>query len=144
MVHSFDSHISHTFDSFCKAIVRNEARNIKKQYARLRERQISLTELPRELESTFQVVDTSVENSEIFIALGMELLVSILTLAEAIHQLNEIKRKIVLLYYFGGFNDREIGRLVSTKKSSIRIKRYLGGEILCVSLTILMLYYHLK
>ena len=82
----------------------------------------------------------------------MELLVTNLTLAEAIHQLNEIKRKIVLLYYFGGFNDREIGQVIGmsvgasgiTKKSSIRIKRYLGGEILCVSLTILMLYYHLK
>lgn len=123
MVHSFDSHISHTFDIFCKAIVRNEARNIKKQYARLRERQISLTELPRELESTFQVVDASAENSEIFIALGMELLVTNLTLAEAIHQLNEIKRKIVLLYYFGGFNDREIGQVIGMSGGGVWYQR---------------------
>ncbi|MFS1132565.1 RNA polymerase sigma factor [Enterococcus hirae] len=89
----------------------------------MRERQISLTELPRELESTFQVVDTSAENSEIFIALGMELLVTNLTLAEAIHQLNEIKRKIVLLYYFGGFNDREIEQVIGMSGGGVWYQR---------------------
>ena len=108
MEHSFDTHLIHTFDSFCKKVIRNEARNIKKQYARLRERQVSLTELPDSVITTFQVNDTSIDNSEVFLMLGMELLVSNLTLADAIHKLNEVKRKIVLLYYFAGFNDREI------------------------------------
>ncbi|EGP5096661.1 TPA: RNA polymerase sigma factor [Enterococcus faecium] len=112
MDHSFDSHITHTFDSFCKTIVRNEARNIKKQYARLRDRQISLTELSEEVNPSFQVVDSSIDNSEVFLALGMELLVSDLILAETIHQLSEAKRKVILLYYFGGFNDREIGQII--------------------------------
>ncbi|HFD1829370.1 TPA: sigma-70 family RNA polymerase sigma factor, partial [Enterococcus faecium] len=39
-----DFRVVQIFDSFCKTVIRNEARNIKKQYARLRERQISLTE----------------------------------------------------------------------------------------------------
>ena len=112
MDHSFDSHITHTFDSFCKTIVRNEASNIKKQYARLRDRQISLTELSEEVNPSFQVVDSSIDNSEVFLALGMELLVSDLILAETIHQLSEAKRKVILLYYFGGFNDREIGQII--------------------------------
>lgn len=53
MEHSFDTHLIHTFDSFCKKVIRNEARNIKKQYARLRERQVSLTELPDSVITTF-------------------------------------------------------------------------------------------
>lgn len=112
MDHSFDSHITHTFDSFCKTIVRNEARNIKKQYARLRDRQISLTELSEEVNPSFQVIDSSIDNSEVFLTLGMELLISDLILAETIHQLSEAKRKVILLYYFGGFNDREISQII--------------------------------
>ena len=126
MDHSFDSHITHTFDSFCKTIVRNEARNIKKQYARLRDRQISLTELSEEVNPSFQVVDSSIDNSEVFLALGMELLVSDLILAETIHQLSEAKRKVILLYYFGGFNDREIGQIIGMSVGGVWYLRKKG------------------
>ena len=80
-----DFRVVQIFDSFCKTVIRNEARNIKKQYARLRERQISLTELPESALASFQINDTSMENSEVFLALGMELLVANLDVAEAIH-----------------------------------------------------------
>lgn len=39
---SEETHIQHTFDSFCKKVVRNEALNIQKKYARFRQRQISM------------------------------------------------------------------------------------------------------
>lgn len=123
MEHSFDTHLIHTFDSFCKKVIRNEARNIKKQYARLRERQVSLTELPDSVITTFQVNDASIHNSEVFLMLGMELLVSNLTLADAIHKLNEVKRKIVLLYYFAGFNDREIGEAMGMSVGGVWYQR---------------------
>ena len=125
MEHSFDTHLIHTFDSFCKKVIRNEARNIKKQYARLRERQVSLTELPDSVITTFQVNDTSIDNSEVFLMLGMELLVSNLTLADAIHKLNEVKRKIVLLYYFAGFNDREIDEAMGMSNSEDEILHFI-------------------
>lgn len=88
MEDSLDFRIVQIFDSFCKTVIRNEARNIKKQYARLRERQVSLTELPESALTSFQAKNTSIENSEVFLALGMELLVENLDVAEAIHQLS--------------------------------------------------------
>lgn len=94
MESSFDVLIT---DSFCKKAIRNEERNIKKQYARKREHQIPLTELPESIIATFQVNDDFIENSDIFFMLGMKLLVSDLMLADEIRQLNEVKRKIVLL-----------------------------------------------
>ena len=120
---SFDNHITHVFDSFCKTVIRNEARNIKKQYARLRERQVSLTELPESVITSIQANDASIDNSEVFLMLGMELLVSNLTLADAIHKLNDAKRKIVLLYYFAGFNDREIGEVIGMSVGGVWYQR---------------------
>ncbi|MGM0166485.1 hypothetical protein IGI39_001445 [Enterococcus sp. AZ135] len=128
MDHLFDSRIIQIFDSFCKTVIRNEARNIKKQYARLRKRQISLTEIPKSVISSFQVTDTSVENSEIFVAFGMELLVSNLVLAEAINQLSEARRKIILLYYFAGFNDREIADVIGMSIGAIWYQRKKAEE----------------
>lgn len=123
MDRSLDAHITHVFDSFCKKVIRNEARNIKKQYARLRERQISLTEVPESIIASFQVNDYSIENSDVFLILGMKLLVSNLILADAIRQLNEVKRKIVLLYYFAGFNDREIGEVMGMSVGGVWYQR---------------------
>lgn len=124
----FDAHITHVFDSFCKTVIRNEARNIKKQYARVRERQISLTELPESVIVSFQVNDDSIENSDVFLVLGMELLVSNLILADAIRQLNEVKRKIDLLYYFAGFNDREIGDVIGMSVGGVWYQRRKAEE----------------
>lgn len=123
-----DFRVVQIFDSFCKTVIRNEARNIKKQYARLRERQISLTELPESALASFQINDTSMENSEVFLALGMELLVANLDVAEAIHQLCEPKRKIILLYYFAGFNDREIGEIIGMSVGGLWYQRRKAEE----------------
>ena len=53
----------------------------------------------------------------------MELVVENLDMAEAINQLDETKRIIILLYYFGGFNDREIGEAVGMSIGGIWYQR---------------------
>ncbi|EGO7947402.1 sigma-70 family RNA polymerase sigma factor [Enterococcus faecium] len=111
------------FDSFCKTVIRNEARNIKKQNARFREYQMPLNELSESASISFQVIDTSIDNSEVFLTFGMELVVENLDMAEAINQLDETKRIIILLYYFGGFNDREIGEAVGMSIGGIWYQR---------------------
>lgn len=37
MDQSFETHISHVFDAYCKKVLRNELRNIHKQYAYVRD-----------------------------------------------------------------------------------------------------------
>lgn len=37
MKDSFETHVQYTFDSYCRTVIRNEARNILKQYKRFRE-----------------------------------------------------------------------------------------------------------
>ncbi|ENZ5579160.1 RNA polymerase subunit sigma-70 [Enterococcus faecium] len=118
-----DFRIVQMFDSFCKTVIRNEARNIKKQNARFREYQMPLNELSESASISFQVIDTSIDNSEVFLTFGMELVVENLDMAEAINQLDETKRIIILLYYFGGFNDREIGEAVGMSIGGIWYQR---------------------
>lgn len=45
---------------------------------------------------------------------GMEILVADLNLVEAIHHLPEDLRKVILLFYYAGFNDREISETSET------------------------------
>lgn len=128
MDHSLDFQIVKMFDSFCKKVIRNEARNIKKRYARLREQQISFTELPESVLDSCQTLDSSAENSEVFLAQGMKLIVANLDLAEVINQLSESKQIIILLYYFAGFNDREIGEAIGMSIGGVWYQRKRAEE----------------
>ena len=44
--HSHEEHIQHTFDAFCKKVLRNEARDYLDELARKRNREISFSDLP--------------------------------------------------------------------------------------------------
>lgn len=109
MDNSFESHLQHTFDSYCRKVVRNEARNIEKHHARERKHKTSLDYLPSEKRDSLFYFDHNVTNSEIFVIDGMSIEVSNDNLIEAIKLLSENLREIILLYYFVGLNDREIG-----------------------------------
>lgn len=128
MDHSLDFQIVKMFDSFCKKVIRNEARNIKKRYARLREQQISFTEVPESVLDSCQTLDVSAENSEVFLAQGMKLIVANLDLAEVINQLSESKQIIILLYYFAGLNDREIGEAIGMSIGGVWYQRKRAEE----------------
>ena len=47
--HSHEEHIQHTFDAFCKKVLRNEARDYLDELARKRNREISFSDLPVEV-----------------------------------------------------------------------------------------------
>ena len=44
--HRHEEHIQHTFDAFCKKVLRNEARDYLDELARKRNREISFSDLP--------------------------------------------------------------------------------------------------
>lgn len=130
MSDSYEKHIQQRFDSYCKTVIRNEARNIYKEYQRFRERQIPLTEITEREFEELSYTDQSIENSEIFLMCGMEILVADLNLAEAIHHLPEDLRKVILLFYYAGFNDREISETIGMSTGSIWYRRKKAMELL--------------
>ncbi|MFS3110015.1 RNA polymerase sigma factor, partial [Enterococcus faecalis] len=60
---------------------------------------------------------------EIDILFGMEILISNKKLSIAIDHLSEIRRKVILLYYFAGFNNTEIGKILNMSTSGIWYQR---------------------
>ncbi|MDU6524794.1 MAG: sigma-70 family RNA polymerase sigma factor, partial [Enterococcus sp.] len=74
---SEETHIRHAFDSFCKKVVRNEALNIQKKYARFRQRQISMEILEREgLGTEFYYSEPNLNSNGSFTVLGMKIFIS--------------------------------------------------------------------
>lgn len=112
-----------TFDSYCRTVIRNEARNIQKQYKRFRERQFPLTELTEREFEELSYIDLNIGNSEVFLTNGMKILVANPELAEAINKLPDELKRIVLLFYYAGFNDREIGEPMGLSAGSIWYQR---------------------
>lgn len=112
-----------TFDSYCRTVIRNEARNIQKQYKRFRERQFPLNELTEREFEELSYVDLNIENSKVFFTCGMEILVANPELTEAISKLPDELKRIVLLFYYAGFNDREIGEPMGLSAGSIWYQR---------------------
>ncbi|EAC5359920.1 sigma-70 family RNA polymerase sigma factor [Listeria monocytogenes] len=117
---SEETHIQHAFDSFCKKVVRNEALNIQKKYARFRQRQISMEILEQKgLGTEFYYLEPNLTSSGTFIVLGMKIFISNEELANAIAALPRQRQEIILMFFFIGLNDREIGDIIGKSLGSV-------------------------
>ena len=124
-----ETHIQHAFDSFCKKVVRNEALNIQKKYARFRQRQISMEILERQgLGTEFYYSETRLNDSNNFKVLGIEISILNEQLADAIGKLTSERQEIILMSFFIGLNDREIGEIVGKSLGSVWYQRQVAIE----------------
>lgn len=126
---SEETHIRHAFDSFCKKVVRNEALNIQKKYARFRQRQISMEILEQKgLGTEFYYSEPNLNSSGSFIVLGIKIFISNEELANAIAALPSLRQEIVLMFFFIGLNDREIGDIIGKSLGSVWYQRQVALE----------------
>ena len=123
----FTSHdkerIRHQFDTFCKKVLRGEARTIYKQQKRLAAHEISLADFSEDGAYLLSIEDDYIFDSQKFNVLGFDINIKNELLVEALRLLPEQQRDILLLYYFLGMNDREIGELLNVLQRSINYKR---------------------
>ena len=115
---SHEEHIRHTFDAFCKKVLRNEARDYLDELARRRSREISFSELPVEVMEQLSVCDDYFAEDRTFDVLGYIVQIASDELAEAITSLPAEKRNIILLSYF-----LEIAELLNMVRSSVAYRR---------------------
>lgn len=135
---SGETHIRHAFDSFWKKVVRNEALNIQKKYARFRQRQISMEILKQKgLDTEFYYSEPNMNSSGSFIVLGIKIFISNEELSNAIAALSSLRQEIILMSFFIGLNDREIGDIIGKSLGGVWYQRqvaleelgkYLGGN----------------
>ena len=123
MKDSNEQRIQNQFGSFCVRVLKNAARNIQRDYARLRDQEKGLDDLnASELEQT-ATVDKYFMDEHVFEVLGLPVVVTGDLLAEAIAQLPRDKRDVILLSYFVGMNDREISERLNVVRQTISKRR---------------------
>ena len=102
MKDSYEQRIQNQFGAFCVKVLKNEAGYIQREYTRLRDQEKSLGELTAsELEQT-AVWDKHFMGEHVFDVQGLPVVVTDDLLADALAQLPEGKRDVILLSYFLG------------------------------------------
>lgn len=118
----FMEHIEYAFHAFCKIVLRHEAINAWRNLKRKEEREISLDYLMSERYFEPYAMDSYFEKRDkptLFLVLGKEVIVDDERLATALSRLPELRREVLLLYYFVGYRDEAIGRLYGRCRSTI-------------------------
>ena len=121
--YSHEEHKRHAFGSFCKKVLRNEARDYYDEMKRQRDREVSFSELSaQEMEMLF-LMDKYPSEQFNFSVLGHAVAIESEIIAQAIAALPEEKRDIILLAYFLDMTDGEIGATLNLVRSTVQYKR---------------------
>lgn len=128
----------HAFDSFCKKILKHEARDYYDELKRQRSRETTFSDLSvKEMEQLY-TVDKYFVTEQIFNVLGLDVIVTDGVITEALQSLPEHKRDIILLSYFLELSDREIGDKLNMLRSTVQyqraktlqqLKKFMEGDI---------------
>lgn len=120
---SHEEHKRHTFDSYCKKVVKNEAINIQKRLNKQRKREMSFSDLSEwELERLAQYDEYTFEVTT-FQVLVFNIGIKNELLSESMSMLSKDKQQIILLSYFFDMTDQEIADALSLARSTIQYKR---------------------
>lgn len=123
MKDSYEQRVQNQFGGFCTRVLKNEAYRIHNEYAKQRDNEKSLDDLTLdELEQT-AVEDKYFQGEHVFEVLGRQIVVTGDILADAIAKLPDSKRDMILLSYFLGMSDREIGEHLNVVRQAISKRR---------------------
>ena len=126
----FQKTIQCQFDCKLKRVVKGIVRNYRKELKRRRNKEISYCELPEIVVEKLAVWDEYESDYTAFDVCGIEVRVLDDDLAEAIKYLSEKDREILLMYFFLGMSDTEIGdRLKINRSTSFRSRKNSLEEI---------------
>ncbi len=113
----------HAFDSFCKKILKHEARDYYDELKRQRRKEKTFSDLSaKEIEQLY-TVDKYFVTEQIFNVLGLNVIVTDDVIVKALQSLPECKRDIILLSYFLELSDREIGDKLNMLRSTVQYQR---------------------
>ncbi len=119
----FYTYQEQTFDSFCKAVIRNESIDAFRELAHRREHEVEFSAMsPKELAS-LQVENPYGSYKKAFRVHGYVVEVRDQSLGEILDYIPSAQRDIVLLSYFLDYSDYEISKLLNTNKSTVQYRR---------------------
>ena len=111
--------IQNQFGAFCIKVLKNETRCIQREYAKSQKLEKSLNDLTELGIFQLATCDEYFKNDHIFEVQRIPIVVNSDFLAQAISQLPAQKRDIILLSYFLGLSDKEIGERLQLVRRTI-------------------------
>lgn len=116
---SFENAIRLQFDCLARKTIGNTVKNYNKELARRSEKEISFCELPDMEVNSIGTLDEYSIDFTVFDVFGNEVRVHDERLCEAIKNLSERRRNILLMSYFLEMTDAEIAEVVGMERFSI-------------------------
>ena len=123
---SFQTTIENQFDYICKRAMDDECKNYLKYLSRLSKRETLFSDMGDYIVSQFSTIDSYHSDFHIFTLNGVAVGVESDLLSEALRNLTDKKREIILLYYFMDMNDTEIAELLKLNRSTVYRHRTSG------------------
>lgn len=111
------------FDTFCKTVLRNEARTHLRDLARQRNRETEFSALPQHEMDKLCTLDEYPSDSIVFTAFGCDLHIRDELMADAFASVPEQEQSILILYCVLELPDGEIGGLVGMSRSAVQRHR---------------------
>ena len=123
-------HLIHSFDLFCKRVIKNKAYEIYNRNKRYNERFVSLDKVYNEYLSECGVLDTYPILQYHFKAFGYVFSVNDYKLGNALLKLEKSKRDIILMYYFTDLNLSDLACFIGYSNRTASYRHIQGLHLL--------------
>ena len=120
---NYEERIRHSFDSYCKKVVKQKAIDLQRQLARLNENEIVFSAMSTRELAKLAVNDEYFTDEFVFAVLGESIGVSDAELGEALNTIPADRRDIVLLSYFFDMTDKEIAETLNMARRTVAHRR---------------------
>ena len=116
----FMEHIEYAFAAFCRIVLRNAALNAYRDFGQKTKREVSLDYLMSETSFEPFTTDNYFEQYKppTFVGKGQKVIVVNERLADALSKLPKQRRTVLLLYFFLGYTDTEVGNEYGRSRST--------------------------
>ena len=115
--------VRHQFDSFCRKVLREEARDYLRELMRRAAHEVPLSELSEEQMERLYALDEYPSEAIHFDVQGYDVAINNEKLADALTALPDDKRDIVLLAYFLDMSDQEIADKLNMVRRTVQYRR---------------------
>ena len=122
----FQTTIENQFDYICKVAMDDERKDYFKALSRQCKRETLFCDMDNYTVNLFSSEDTYPSHFHTFEMDGFTVRIENSLLAEALENLDGKKRDVILRYYFLGFDDTEISKILEVNRSTIQRRRHAG------------------
>lgn len=118
--------IEKQFDYICKRVLKDERIDYMRYLTKISKKELSFSEMEEYVINQFSYEDTYSIDFTFFNLFGIDIGVKNEFISDALNNLSDQKKKIILLYYFMDLNDLEIAKILNLSRSTVNEHRRSG------------------